>query len=480
MRTVLKILFIVLFLTVISRGAIAGNASVTYELPPFKDVGAVNVKTDSIDGNTLASDCNSVSFWQLPDIYQSFFIGRSLINTDPSNPCSGTQQKLVLTTLQANSATASTNPTPNAGATTLDMVVTGTSTINPLNGSTLSAPGYDFFSPPQAIMDGTVISAYDASSAVFEDEIWVAFECVLANPSGSTGAQTAAPVQGASACVGPLRDLRDPSKGLDPYRTSVVIEGGAPSGTDPYVYSASTPKLLNFDHNLYVYWAAIKGVTGAGQAGWINATTRGAQLVSVGSGGKKILRATGMSGVSASPVFSSDPGYTFEIMGLNFDDGNTYIRAEVLQLVDLGNGALYAPTALNKAGTNLGPSASQNCPSDAANGLGSDAGFCLGLGNSQLVIAYSNTALGTDILNRHVLPSTFGKLQAAYTHIFVIPGQRPEKFLLGESLTTSNGASATGMFYAPIASNVAIFTGSMGATNNGAAGTGTVVSALVR
>lgn len=154
-----------------------------------------------------APGCNNTNVYQVPE-NPNLFLGRKLINTNPSDLCSGTSWSLTFLKMDWKALA-------------------------------LTEVASDLLHPAR-IGDGSmIISAYDASAMIFQREIWIAFECVTSNGS-------------VNACVGPLRSDYQ----LDLLRTSVVITGR--SITKKYELSASVLKLLNFKEHLYLY----------GTAGW--------------------------------------------------------------------------------------------------------------------------------------------------------------------------------------------------------------------
>jgi hypothetical protein len=155
----------------------------------------------------------------------------------------------------------------------------------------LTFTGYAFL-PPQTIVGGHVVTtSYDATVASFGGEVWAAFEC------GGSG------FIGASTCVGPYNTT---SGLIDPTRTTVAIDGQSAIPGDTYGYSASVPKLLAFQGNLYVYWTVVKQQLS--NAAWVNLTSRGAQL-------EETSGQMWVAGTTAT-ISSNDPARTIEVWGL--------------------------------------------------------------------------------------------------------------------------------------------------------------------
>ncbi|HEY6461480.1 MAG TPA: hypothetical protein VIY73_15040 [Polyangiaceae bacterium] len=146
------------------------------------------------------------------------------------------------------------------------------------------------------IAGGNALSTYyDATIVSFANELWVAGEC------GGTiaGAGTA------SACAGPLDAT---TWTMNPARTNVAVLGNQSLG-DGYLYSASVPKLLVFQGDLYLYWSAVKIAASGGT--WANITERGTQLAEFPATGGMLWAARTGGGVG-----SADPTYTDEVWGL--------------------------------------------------------------------------------------------------------------------------------------------------------------------
>jgi hypothetical protein len=141
----------------------------------------------------------------------------------------------------------------------------------------------------------SISTYYDATVVSYSGELWVAGEC-----GGSLGAGTA------SACIGPLSNS---SWTIDPARTNVAVVGNQSQG-NAYLFSASVPKLLVFQSDLYVYWSAVKIDTSNGSQ-WVNITERGTQLQEFPTSAGMLWAARLGGGVGAG-----DLTYTDEVWGL--------------------------------------------------------------------------------------------------------------------------------------------------------------------
>ncbi len=116
-------------------------------------------------------------------------------------------------------------------------------------------------SVPQSYGKGTITAAYDPYAELFNNEIWVSFECVGAH------------IAGVSACVAPLS--ADLSR-IDTSRLSIAVSGEDSDAKSPWTFSASTPKLLNYNGQMYLFWSAIKGNKTTHQ--WVFQEERGVAL----------------------------------------------------------------------------------------------------------------------------------------------------------------------------------------------------------
>jgi hypothetical protein len=152
----------------------------------------------------------------------------------------------------------------------------------------LSLTGYAF-QPPLAIVGGAMVTtAYDPTVASFGGEVWVAFEC------GGMG------IVGASSCIGPYAN-----GSIDRTRTTVAVQGDAAQGC-MYGYSASVPKLLAFQGNLYVYWTVVEQLCSDGS--FVGLTSNGAELEETAG----LMWVAGTTGT----ISTIDPDHTIEVWGL--------------------------------------------------------------------------------------------------------------------------------------------------------------------
>jgi len=233
----------------------------------------------------------------------------------------------------------------------------------------------------------TIRSAADPSVALYNGELWVAFEC--ARPK----------IRGASTCVGPF-DLNAAS--IDPRRTTLAIKGG--TDVDPassLVYSASAPNLFVFHDRLYVYWSAI--AMERTTLAWEQITIRGIQLEQERSG----LRRLWGLGSAGAPVASHDPVRTGEVLGLDPTDANSNKSVDI-EGVYTDQTYIYLIAAFG----GRGPAGPKVCldPRTASYG-------CF-----RIQIFRSSSPLGTGIFNLHPLVAPLLPLNpAAYQRPFAAP-----------------------------------------------------------
>jgi hypothetical protein len=285
--------------------------------------------------------CNAVSFGTTPAL-GNLLIGRILDNTDPSNNCSGTNWSLTWATI--NWATNTITQGPKL---------------------------LDTSAGPVKLGDGnSILSAVDATATVWNNEVWVAFECY-----GYGNFKYPA----ASSCVGPLnKDLS-----LNLSRTVVVIGGTSYNANDTYGYSASTPKLLTFDGNLYLYWSLVKYPLSTPNA-WTNITTRGIQLAEEPTATKRVWALTSY-GLANQAIAANDPS-SVEVFGLNPNDPESNTSADLAQVITDGSEIYFT-----------GGRGGSGCLSPG----GTSAG-CY-----RLTIGSASAPLGQDIFNQSVIPSSY-------------------------------------------------------------------------
>lgn len=119
------------------------------------------------------------------------------------------------------------------------------------------------------IQDGKykLTSAYDPSIMHDGREYWLAFEC------GGTGFPGTA-----ATCMAPVRF--DAPGGLDLGRSYVAVQGVPTDRHQPFLVSASVPKLLFDEGRVYLYWTSVKIPKGVQNPNdWHSLTTRGIELV---------------------------------------------------------------------------------------------------------------------------------------------------------------------------------------------------------
>lgn len=212
--------------------------------------------------------CNSVAFSQAPG-NTDYFIGRALNNTT-ADACSGSTWSLGLFQMDWSSNKLH-----------LVRKILTASSLSPANSNAV------------------ITSTYDPSVVSFNGENWVAFECAGSN------------LGPAASCMAPM----DSSFNIDTSRLNVVVSG-TPIGSANDIYSASVPKLLVFQGQLYLYWTALHFQNLAGGLTVVGATTRGARLVQETSG----LRRFWVSGVTGASSTAYDPAHNQEVYGANPND----------------------------------------------------------------------------------------------------------------------------------------------------------------
>lgn len=238
--------------------------------------------------------CNRVAYDQLHGS-PYFFIGRALNNTDPSNGCSGSTWSLIR---------------------------------NQLDGSLLAAKGplLDVRTPVPVAVPGAqleITTAYDPSTALFGDRVWVAFECHGVGFS-----------HWVATCAGPLSA---DGKAIEPESLSVVVWGSDPTQDPEHKHSASVPKLFVHKGQLYLYWTVVRARLD--DSSWVDIHTRGAALEV--HGGK--LRVKG----SAGPLAANAPA-SVEVWGLGADARSDSV-ADVFDVVSDGR-TVYATAAVGGSG----------------------------------------------------------------------------------------------------------------------------------
>ncbi|PTR26281.1 hypothetical protein C8J98_11011 [Luteibacter sp. OK325] len=182
--------------------------------------------------------CNATSLAQVPGT-TDLFLGRQLINTS-SDGCSGSRWSVVLLRFDWASQTFSFVKYLVAPAG---------------NGIPLGVQS-----------DSTITTAYDATAADVNGELWMVFEC------GGSGSALG---PYASSCAAPI------SRGdysVDLSRMNVIVSGVAAS--EPTTgKSASVPKIFTYQGVPYVYWSAMEFRETAGGQVVTRLATRGVQLV---------------------------------------------------------------------------------------------------------------------------------------------------------------------------------------------------------
>lgn len=268
--------------------------------------------------------CNTVSYGSTPNL-GGLMIGR-MMNGDPAlqgNPsgCTFAQNVAASSPLLQWSLTAVQIDFASARATYLYKILDTATPVSVESGAY------------------TIYSAYDATVVPFQGEYWVSFECALVN--GAT-----------SSCIGPLawnKSLNQLS--MDTSRISVVAQGRC--GSTGNCLSASLPKLLTTNGQLFMYWddltMANPSTRQAGQdsqTSFLSENSRGAQLSKNPS--------TGLIHVS---------GHTSPIVENDDSSSVTVLNNGALMQVLAFNGIFLATGALEQAAS----SASAGCVYPLAN-----------------------------------------------------------------------------------------------------------------
>jgi hypothetical protein len=182
--------------------------------------------------------CNATSLAQVPGT-TDLFLGRQLINTS-SDGCSGSRWSVVLLRFDWASQTFSF----------VKYLVAPVGNGIPLGAQ----PGT------------TITSAYDATAADVNGELWMVFECAGSGDDLSGGY--------ASSCAAPIS--RD-DYSVDVSRMNVVVSGVAASEPTPG-RSASVPKIFTYQGVPYIYWSAMEFRETQGGEVITRLSTRGMQL----------------------------------------------------------------------------------------------------------------------------------------------------------------------------------------------------------
>jgi len=328
--------------------------------------------------------CNSDSFGSIPEL-GNLFIGR-IDNTDATT-CNNQRWSLVLARMDWN-AHAMTN--------------IGT-VLDTSHGLITLSDGFNIW------------SAYDASVAKWNGELWVAFEC-----GGPQGFGTAA------SCVGPLTS----NLKLDTTRTVVVVNGGSAVPGDATLYSASVPELLAYQGHLYLYWTAVHLT----QTTWLDITGRGIELTQE-PGGLRRLWAKKSSGMPAgSAIFPNDPSVT-EVFGLDPSDSRSNSAADIQDVVTDGTSIFFT-----------GGRGGSGCLTP----LGTQPG-CY-----RLTIGKTSTPLGYHAFNHELIPDSVLPPNPQEYYRFVYRPDTKGTWLLGGNLINPANLQnvMTGMWAFPWPENI--------------------------
>lgn len=346
------------------------EVSLGYQAQASAGASAFNGST-STPINIGGVGCNAINVYQLPGS-PSLFLSRHLNNTT-SDPCSGSTWYLSLSSMDWTTGT-------------------------------LSEIG-SIFTPGQAIMNGayTIVSAYDATAIDLDGTLWIAFECV--DGAGHV-----------DSCVGPLL----PSYQLDVSHTSVAIQGVNGGG---YSYSASVPKLLSFQGNVYLYWTVVQALQGTSH--FVQLTVRGAQLGFDPAGSGRLFAA------GRSVAIGTTDASTVEVFGINPSDPESNSTADGYQAVSIGN-FIYFMSAQGGSGCTTPTASTTGC-------------YRFGISRTQTPLAYH--AFNGQTLNQALLPGN----PSQYAHIVQPPGGGYGilVYLLGGGAQTAQALSP-GMVLLPI------------------------------
>lgn len=312
------------------------------------------------------SPCNSSSFAQVPTD-RNYFIGRVLNNTS-ADLCSGSTWSLILFKMDW--------------------------TQNVLHEVSV------LFQPPYQVSTGqTISSAYDPHVVVYNNELWVAFEC-----TGNFG-------YGASSCIAPFSI----AGGIDVSRMTIAVMGTMNS-SNTEAFSASVPKLLVYQGGLYIYWTACHFVSIGGVMVLVEDTTRGAQLVQESSS----LRRLWTYGAQGSALAANDPGSSVEVYGGTAVDSTANSLADMADVYTDGT-QIYAIAGVGSVGcvTPLSPL----------------------FGCYRTRIAFTQSPLGYHAFNANFLESpVLPANPQEYTHLYTTPNGG--HFLMGHYLSpTLNGST---------------------------------------
>jgi len=284
--------------------------------------------------------CNSVGFWQIPN-QSNLFLGRIMQDfAIQGDSCSGRSSALGIGIMDWSNDTL----------TFMRKILT----------------------PPVVLSDGfTIAHAYDPSVIYYNDEYWVAFECV------GNG------LKGASACIGPL----DINGGIDITRAYVAVHGN--TLVTGIGYSASVPKLFLYQGRVYLYWSAVHGDA---NSLWFDVTSRGIELEQEQGSLKRLWP----KGVGTSIV--ADDSRSMEVLGLG-SDNRSNTAADLFQVFAEGD-YIYAIFARGGNGGDLWPRSRNYCVSPGGISSG-----CYRLSVSRAAVPLGYHIFNQDIVPDGVLPS---------------------------------------------------------------------------
>jgi len=238
---------------------------------------------------------------------------------------------------------------------------------------------------------------YDQSAIIFNNEIWVAFECYgnAEGKGGSVGFGTGfdqVKSDSVASCIAPYNPS---TRRIDYSRGTIPILGGSYKPGDAFGYSASVPKLLAHKERLFLYWSSAK--FNRKTLKWQQVSVRGIELEQESDGLKRLWA----KGSLDKEIMANDPS-TWEVWSLGQQAYDNSL-ADAFQFISDGN-YVYA----------LGAIGGQGClgPADAIKGC------------YQFSISRSHSALGNGIFTRNKIsrfplrnPSSYTFLDSNFSEV---------------------------------------------------------------
>lgn len=309
--------------------------------------------------------CNAVRFYPIPKQIGYYFQRTGIHLKDKNQPCSF--QEFGIRIAQLNES------------------------VQP----PLFKPGAFVFAPPPPTVGINftkgkfkVDSGYDQSAVIYNNEIWIAFECygnarALGGMLGFSMGFDKAKSDTVSACIAPYNPI---SQQIDASRGTIPILGGSTLPGDPHTFSTSVPKLLVHKGRIYLYWSMTE--VDRHTSKWYKVSIQGIELEQERSGQKRLWG----KGFLGKEILANDPA-TSEVWGSGKQpDDNTLVDA--YQLVS-DDEYVYI----------LGNTGGSGCvsPIDPIEGC------------YQFSISRSHTPLGKDVFTRNKLNHFPVRNTAAYT-----------------------------------------------------------------